>query len=173
MRIRHKRRRQDETPELDVTPFMNLMIVLVPVLLLSMVFTHTTVIELDFPAADSVAANEPDEQEKLHLEVQILESALVVSDGRSIIRHFPQVEGAHDFAGLTELMQEIKARYPAKRDVLILLNADTDYQTLVTVMDRVRNAPVEQGDAAGNGNEAVLAELFPVVSLGDAPEEDS
>ncbi len=164
MRIRDKRRRRNsETPELDVTPFMNLMIVLVPVLLLSMVFTHTTVIDLDFPAVDSAVASEPAE-EKLHLEVQILDQALIVSDGRSVIRQFGKSETGHDYDGLSKLLREIKARYPEKRDVLILLNANTDYQTLVTVMDRVRGV--------SNDEAAVFAELFPVVSLGDAPLEE-
>ena len=55
MRMRQRRyKRKTEAADLDVTPFMNLMIVLVPVLLLSMVFTHTTVIDLNFPA-DGVA----------------------------------------------------------------------------------------------------------------------
>ena len=47
---RRRALRDVDIPELNVTPFMNLMIVLVPVLLLSLVFTHTTVIELDFPS---------------------------------------------------------------------------------------------------------------------------
>ena len=54
-RVRSKRQKHTEAADLDVTPFMNLMIVLVPVLLLSMVFTHTTVIDLNFPAGDAAA----------------------------------------------------------------------------------------------------------------------
>jgi len=38
-----KRRDQDEA-DLDITPFMNLMIVLVPVQLMSMVFSQITVL---------------------------------------------------------------------------------------------------------------------------------
>lgn len=53
MRYKKRGKRSMEPSELDVTPFMNLMIVLVPVLLLSLVFTHTAVIELDFPASNS------------------------------------------------------------------------------------------------------------------------
>jgi len=64
-RIKRHRTRSREAAELDVTPFMNLMIVLVPVLLLSMVFTHTTVIELNFPTGEgSEAAFDP---EAVHL----------------------------------------------------------------------------------------------------------
>jgi hypothetical protein len=52
---------------------------------------------------------------------------------------------------------------PQKRDIVVLLQPDTDYQTLVFVMDRVRSYKAVQG------LEVVDAELFPVISLGDTP----
>ena len=45
----------------------------------------------------------------------------------------------------------------------MLLLEDTSYQTLVTVMDKVRSYPTVAQ------LEVVQAELFPVISLGDAP----
>ena len=56
MRRRRSQRYRGADAELDITAFMNLMIVLVPVLLLSMVFTHTTVIDLNFPSGESAEA---------------------------------------------------------------------------------------------------------------------
>lgn len=148
-----KRRAQVETPELNVTPFMNLMIVLVPVLLLSLVFTHTTVIELDFPAATSDVSRE----EVQHLEVSIYKEQLVVSDHRGVLKRLPMIEGEHDFAGLSQVMLEAKRQMPGKRDALILLEPDTDYQALVFVMDSIRAFET--------------LELFPDMSLGDAVEQ--
>ncbi len=154
----HRRR---EPADLEVTPFMNLMIVLVPVLLLSMVFTHTTIIDLNFPAGDAQGEFDPD---AVHLEVVVREDALVVADGRGgAIKSVPQVNGVHDYATLSLVMQEVKRRLPEKRDITILLEQDTDYQTLVSVMDRVRSYK------AVLAMDVVDAELFPVISLGDAP----
>jgi biopolymer transport protein ExbD len=48
-----KIKRQDA--ELDITSFMNLMIVLVPVLLMMMVFSHITVLELQLPGLTKLA----------------------------------------------------------------------------------------------------------------------
>ncbi len=48
-------------PDLDITPFMNLMIVLVPVLLLNMVFAHTSVLELNFPTGESLMQDQVEE----------------------------------------------------------------------------------------------------------------
>jgi biopolymer transport protein ExbD len=148
---RSRRSRQEaDIPELNVTPFMNLMIVLVPVLLLSLVFTHTTVIQLDFPAATGDAS-----ESQQHLEISILADELVVADHRGVLKRLPKVAGAHDFAGLNQVMFSAKQQMPDKRDALILLQPDTDYQALVFVMDNVR--------AYEN------LELFPNMSLGDVP----
>lgn len=161
-RLRERAKRHHEAADLDVTPFMNLMIVLVPVLLLSMVFTHTTVIDLNFPSGD--AADGQFDPDAVHLEVVVLDSGLKVADGRGgVIKTLPQKDGAHDFAGLTLVMQELKRRMPEKQDITVLLEQETDYQTLVTVMDRVRAYPTVVG------TDVVQAELFPVISLGDSP----
>lgn len=160
-RVRLRRLQHKQAEDLDVTPFMNLMIVLVPVLLLSMVFTHTTVIELNFPAGDAGSEIDP---ENVHLEVIVRDDRLIVADGRGgTIRSIPMADGAHDYEQLSLVMREVKRRMPEKRDIAVLLQADTDYQTLVSVMDRVRSYRVVQG------LEVVDAELFPIISLGDTP----
>lgn len=163
-RVRKRRQKHTEAADLDVTPFMNLMIVLVPVLLLSMVFTHTTVIDLNFPAGEAAGEIDPN---TVHLEVAVYADKLVVADGRGgIIKTVPVKDEAHDFAELTLVMQELKRRMPEKEDITILLERETDYQTLVSVMDRVRSYPTVQG------MEVVQAELFPVISLGDTPKAE-
>jgi len=168
--MHHKRRRQrrsTEPPELNVTPFMNLMIVLTPVLLLSLVFTHTTVMDLDFPASDSTNTM-ASEVSNFYLEVQIHADRLVVADNRSIIKTIPLLpDQAYNYGELATLMRAIKKRSQSERAASVLLLPDTDYQTLVSVMDVMRSYPVLVED------EEVEVELFPALSLGDAPVEAS
>ena len=160
-RLKNRRIAHRKDAELDVTPFMNLMMVLVPALLLSVVFTKITVIDLDFPAGNAAGEIDPDQ---VHLEVIVRDDRLVVADGRGgAIKTLPAVNGEQDFAQLSLVMQELKRRMPEKRDIVILLDADTNYQTLVSVMDRVRSYSTVQA------MEVVEAELFPVISLGDPP----
>jgi len=161
-RLKHRKHKHREAADLDVTPFMNLMIVLVPVLLLSMVFTHTTVIDLNFPSGER--AESAFDPELVHLEVVVTRDALVVADGRGgTIKSIPKLASGHDFDQLSLVMQEVKRRMPDKRDITVLLLEETSYQTLVSVMDKVRSYPTVQNLAVVN------AELFPVISLGDAP----
>ncbi len=165
-RIKHRKYKHREAADLDVTSFMNLMIVLVPVLLLSMVFTHTTVIDLNFPSGDNAAdAFDP---ESVHLEVVVNRDGFVVADGRGgAIKSLPKVDGEYDFAALSLVMQELKRRMPEKQDISVLLMEDTNYQTLVSVMDKVRSYPTVQN------MQVVQGELFPVISLGDTPRKPS
>jgi len=159
--IKRIQKRLSGHAELNVTPFMSLFIVLVPALLVSMVFTHITIIDLNFPAGNSVGVLDP---EAVHLEVVVRKDALIVEDGRGgPIKAVPNVNGGHDFATFARVMQEVKRRMPEKREITILLERDTDYQTVVAVMDRVRSFKTLQA------MHLVEAELFPVISLGDAP----
>ena len=62
--MRRSRFRQKEA-ELDITSFMNLMIILVPVLLMNMVFSHITVLDLQLPdlaLPEQASENEPPKQ---------------------------------------------------------------------------------------------------------------
>jgi hypothetical protein len=75
----------------------------------------------------------------------------------------PNTATGYDFDGLTEYLKRVKAKFPDKTDASILLEQDTPYDTLVQVMDRVRVFE------AGQGMSTVQAELFPDISIGDAP----
>ncbi|MFE8069821.1 biopolymer transporter ExbD [Marinobacteraceae bacterium S3BR75-40.1] len=160
--MRRRHRRLQSEAELDITAFMNLMIVLVPVLLLSMVFAHTTVLQLNFPELDGSAA---DQAEQLQLQVIILDDKLVVADSQGgVIKQIPDQEKQHDYKLLAQVMKDVKARLPDKKDVTIMAKQDTSYQTLITVMDTVRSY---EAVVAGS---VVDAELFPEISIADAPK---
>lgn len=157
---RHHRRHREEA-DLDITAFMNLMIVLVPILLINMIFAHTSILELNFPES-SDSQEVVDEQ--LQLQVIIFDQEIVVSDNKGgVIKQIKNSDG-YDFEMLEQTMKAIKSRLPEKRDVTVMAKADTSYQTLVTVMDTVRSY---QTVVAGS---LVHAELFPDISISDAPE---
>ena len=168
MRRKHRRLGQKEA-ELDITAFMNLMIVLVPVLLLNMVFVHTHVLDLNFPVSDPTTQAD----ESLQLQVIILDDQLVVSDSKGgVIKQIKNKvgdgvkskESKHDFELLSKVMQDIKARLPEKKDITIMAKQKTSYQNLITVMDTVRSYKAVVVDSVVN------AELFPDISIADAPE---
>jgi len=156
-----KRRLKRHAVELDITAFMNLIVVLVPFLLTSVVFTRLAVLELNLPSA----ASGPTEISKnLQLEITIRPRSIEVGDRNAgLIRRLDSSAQGYDYPALAELMRELKARYPDKSDATILSEPDTPYDTLVQVMDAVRSARPTQAGAHAR------IELFPDISVGDAP----
>ena len=56
----YKRRTKSDAHEIDVTTFLNLMVVLVPFLLITAVFSRLTIVELDLPSSANGQKNTPD-----------------------------------------------------------------------------------------------------------------
>jgi hypothetical protein len=75
----------------------------------------------------------------------------------------PNTAQGYDYDTLTTYLKRVKAKFPEKTDATVLLEADIPYDTLVQVMDHVRVFEVP------NGLGTVQAELFPDISIGDAP----
>lgn len=159
MSIRVRRIRKHAV-ELDITAFMNLIVVLVPFLLSSAVFSRLAIVELNLPAGSSSFSNL---KENLQLEVIIRRDGFEVGDRLGgMIRRIDNTAQGYDYASLSSLMQQLKVRFPDKLDATVLAEQDTSYDVLVQAMDAVRSARAEQSK---NGP----IELFPDISVGDAP----
>jgi biopolymer transport protein ExbD len=161
MRVRRLRK---EVAALEVTAFINLIVVLVPFLLSTAVFTRLAVMDLTLPAQ----SNNKLEQLKgndLKLEVVIRPDALEVGDRiGGLIQRIEKKDGQHDMKSLSTLMQTVKQKFPETRTATVLSEPDTSYDVLVHVMDAVRAGRTNNG-----GPKLVRVELFPDVSVGDAP----
>jgi len=165
LRSRRAGRRNSETAELNITVFMNLMVILVPFLLITAVFSRVAILELNLPgSSDQTVA--PEEQ-TFQLEITVRQSQIEVGDRNAgALGIYPNAANGYDYEALSRKLSEIKKSYPSKTDASILLEPDISYDTLVQVMDRVRIAET------GTGNSIVRADLFPDVSIGDAPVQD-
>ena len=165
IRGRRGSRRNVETAELNITAFMNLMVILVPFLLITAVFSRLAVLELNLPGS-STEPVDPQEQ-VFQLEVIIRQDKIEVGDrNQGLLGVYPNDVGGYDFDALGGKLSELKTRYPSKTDAAILLEQDIAYETVVRVMDTVRIAEAIEGDAI------VRSDLFPDISIGDAPVVD-
>lgn len=158
-----KRVRMPENVELDITAFMNLMVILVPFLLITTVFTHLTVLDINLPTS-SQTNNEPEKKKSFEINVIIGDEHFIVADNNNrVIKKIPTFETGGHFKILNSVLKQIKVSYPEKTNITILSQQNSKYDTLINTMDAVRvfNA-VEDG-------EIVQVELFPNISIGDAP----
>ena len=162
MRSRRGGRNNVETAELNITAFMNLMVILVPFLLITAVFSRLAILELHLPGSSTEPA---DPQELVfQLEVTVRDGRIEVGDRNvGALGVYPNADGGYDYDALSAKLAEIKDSYPEKTDVSILLESDIPYDTLVQVMDRVRVAEIVGDDGVER------KDLFPDISIGDAP----
>ena len=165
MSVRSRVRRSNrEAPELNITAFMNLMVVLVPFLLISAVFSHLAILELNLPP-DSKAQNDQQQKKKVrNFEIIVRKDRIVVSDTiGGPIKSIDNVDGKHDFAALSALLVKVKSKFPEKQNISILLEPDVPYDTLVQTMDTARVIKQKENGVL------VPKELFPQIAIGDAP----
>lgn len=159
---RHHYRRRVETPTLDVTTFLNLMVVLIPFLLISAVFSRVTIMELSVPTS---AAQSGLRNPNFAIEVIVRKAGLEIANGQSVEAAIPKKEGQYDMQMLYEVLTRLKALYPEKDDATILVEPDIEYDYLIQIMDAVRGAEVHT-EGSGDVRETVF---FPSISIGDAP----
>jgi biopolymer transport protein ExbD len=157
---RNHARYHEGRDDLNIVPMIDMMVILVFFLIFTAVFSKTNILQLNLPASSTAV---PDLPKGLKLEVIIRPDDLVVNDRNSgPLKALPNTATGLDLDGLSEFIRRVKSQYPDMTDATILPSPATSYDTLVQVMDTVRiyQLPVAPFSKA---------ELFPDISIGDAP----
>ncbi len=157
-----KRRLHKAPAHLEITAFINLIVVLVPFLLSTAVFSRLAVMDMTLPAPgsalDQLKAND------LQLEVVIRKDAYEVGDRiGGLIQRIPRADEAKGLRDLALLMIQVKAKFPEKMEASVLAEPETPYDQIVQVMDAMRSTVTR------DGTHVVRADLFPNLAIGDAP----
>ena len=156
-----RRSRTPEVVELNITAFLNLMVILVPFLLITAVFTHLTVLQINLPTS-----SQADSSTKKSFEVQVIltKEQFIVADSQGhVIKKIETYPTGGHYRLLNQVLRQVKASYPDKTNITLLSQPDTDYDTLIQTMDAVRVYHIAEE------SELVQVELFPDISIGDAP----
>jgi len=157
------RRRGKKNEELNITSFMNVLVVLVSFLLATTVFSHIAKLEMNLPGGGAAAEGAADELPPLQLEVTIRPDQIEVGDRNSgLMKELTRVNQLHDFNGLSVYLHQVKDKFPAVEEVTVLAEDETSYDDIVHTMDAVR-----EYEHKVNGY-AINTVLFPQVALGSA-----
>ncbi len=159
---RFSKRYTTEAEELNITAFMNLMVILVPFLLITAVFSRMSILELNLPALNAKQGSQ--KEVTLQLELVLREKSFDLQDASlGLIRRFERSNDETRWDLFTDLLLEIKTRFPEEENITLLLEPSVSYKTLIAVMDHVRSANVVRLATVET------IELFPNISIGDAP----
>lgn len=161
-----------ELENTNITPMMNLMVVLIPLLLTSAEFVKLGVVELNLPPAavgpegEALAQMPVESFQKLDLAVTITDNGFFISSALAVLSGdrtgeptIPLKNGEHDYKTLSEKLYEIKKkatdRFPDTEQIIVMAELNVDYQTVISTMDAAR--------MISDGGQFVV--LFPDVSL--------
>lgn len=130
-----------EVKELQITAFLNLMVILIPFLLVTAVFVRITAIELSLPVESK--AFQPGEKytpvQRLNLIVSISEKEItVLSNGTSLMVFSRDEKGSYNFDGISKFLLQLKQQYPEEKGAVVLSRPYISYKTLVETIDAVR-----------------------------------
>jgi hypothetical protein len=151
-------------PNVDVTAFLSLMVILVPFLLVTAVFSRTTILEIQPVTGEGDRLPVPDP-----LQLQVIVRQDVIEVGYLGQVQAAQMDRSSDdkaLESLAILAGELKARYPQSLEATVLLEPQISYDVLVQVLDVLRVKLQRHGDAVEQ------AELFPLIALGPVPASE-
>lgn len=135
------RKHQPEEPEINLIPFIDVLLVVLIFLMLSTTYSKFTELQITLPVAD---ADKPRENPK---EVIIAISA----DGRFAVNRKP-VDGR----GVETLAAEITAAAGGSKDAVLIISADATaaHQSVINVMDAARRAGMPRLTFAAQGGQS-------------------
>ena len=130
--------------DLDMTPMMNMLIILISFLVTMVVFTQLAVIKFSLPPSGPGEGNEsatpPDTavHPEVDITVVISENGFqIIGEGRKL-DPIPKNSKGYDFPRLGQFMKTLKDEYPTSESVVLLIDSTIIYQDIITSMDVVR-----------------------------------
>ena len=161
---RHKGKKKGiQQAELNITAFMNLMVVLVPFLLMTAVFSHLTIIELNLPESASSSQKQSKQKKITHINVILKKDIIVLSDSLGNVIGKIKKSNKDVMNLLKKYLISIKEKIPYVTSVNILSDKSIRYDEIIGAMDASRSYKTKYE------GEMIEVELFPSISLGDAP----
>jgi biopolymer transport protein ExbD len=128
-----------EMIDLDLTPFMNIFMVLVPFLAVMAVFTRIAVVDFSLPPSQVEGANAGPSKD---LDVSIVitqEGYRIVGTGKKLDL-VPKTRGRYQLEQLRGLLKAIKFEYPSQKGLVLVIAPDVVYDDIIQFMDVCRES---------------------------------
>lgn len=129
-----------ESAELDVTPVMNMFIILIPFLVSMAVFTNLSIIEFSLPPNVGASMNSSPEKPKPKLTVRVGADYFGVVLGDTLYDSLSVNNGVYPFEELEERLRSRKQNLSVNDDLVIASLDEIAFKHVVKVMDVCRSA---------------------------------
>ena len=140
--MKRRLRGHAEDTDVNLTAVMNIFLILIPFLLLTATFMRIAVLELTLPSLDRAGRQTAvQKQESVILNIlQIRQDGFALNSPKLKFPKLSKENGEYNWGALAEQLRRVKEKYPESEDIIISPEDKIRYDTIITVMDRCREA---------------------------------
>jgi len=130
--------------DIDVTPVMNMFIILIPFLVSMAVFTHLSIIEFSLPPNVGTGMNSANEKPKPKLTIRIGTDYIGIVFGDQLLDSLVVEDSAYPFDSLGMRIIARKKQLNYSDEVIVATQDAVPFKHVVQVMDLCRDAGLEK-----------------------------
>jgi biopolymer transport protein ExbD len=133
-----------ETPDVDVTPMMNIMIILLVMLISMSVFTRITMLSFSLPPNVGNGLNNDNGKPKLKMTVVVTPEYCALTFGEKMLDSIPLTGNTNDYTMLKERIAYRKTSEYLENEAIVAVRDKVRFQSMVKVMDICRECGFEK-----------------------------
>ncbi len=126
--------------DLDTSPIMNVMVILIPFLASVAVYTHLAALPVSLPPNVNAALSTAQGRPKLKLTIVVSAQSVVITYGERALDTLPVVSGAYDFTGLGQKLLLRKSLSESPDDIVVAVRDEVLFKNVVSIMDVCRES---------------------------------
>jgi biopolymer transport protein ExbD len=130
--------------DVDITPVMNMFIILIPFLVSMAVFTQVSIIEFSLPPNVGTDLDDSKGKPKLKLTVGLYPDHIKVTHGENLLDSIPAVQSGYDYERLQQSLQTHRQSIEIQDEGVVAVQDSVVFKYVVRVMDTYREAGFEK-----------------------------
>lgn len=124
--------------DIDVTPVMNMFIILIPFLVSMAVFTHVAIVEFGLPPNVGAGLDDSEGKPKLKITAVVASEFLAITLGEKMLDSIPSTADGHDLERFAQQLQARREQADIKEEVVVAVRDAVEFKHVIAVMDRCR-----------------------------------
>jgi biopolymer transport protein ExbD len=124
-----------DVPELDVTPVMNVFVILIPFLVSMAAFTHLSVLSFNLPPNVSTGLSSEAGKPKIKMTIVVAPSYIAITHGDHMLDSLPAENGDYAFDRLKERIASRRASMEIQDEAIIAVRDAIQFKQVVRIMD--------------------------------------
>jgi biopolymer transport protein ExbD len=130
--------------DVDVTPVMNVFIILIPFLISVAVFTQLSILEFSLPPNVGTGLDDSSGKPKLKLTVVVAPEYLAITYGETRLDSIPLAQGNYNLELLSSRLAIRRDSVEINNEIIVAVRDKIKFEDVVSVMDRCRAAGFEK-----------------------------